>query len=417
MRALRRRVSGRTDLSGRARWARWILTSPRTTTLGALSLRAWALDLFVARDPGTRPAPGDWIARDAPATWEVFLRSERCALPLRSRLGRGAPTSLPSGPERVLKARATAELQRILSVRGQLLQIQDLAERHGLEPIVLKGGVAALSGDEPVDVADVDVLLPREQAELLARLLDERGYRSRAVGSAAHLPMRFAPEVGQVEVHFAIEDLDHIGELRSRASPLPGFPGLWRLSPPDHVWHLLVHSVMTHPNRRGCLRDLLLASSAVHECSSSDVEDITRRISEHSERRRLGAVLELAQALARGVAVVDSFSAEAAANYLLRTRLMRVARSRVLALPVGTSVFALLGSRSDREAAWTELSRGPEVSTWQFLAATERRWPWFGRVTRGFLRTLRLVLAWLVALPIAASARRIAARSASTPSP
>ncbi|PYP65567.1 MAG: hypothetical protein DMD36_19100, partial [Gemmatimonadetes bacterium] len=255
----------------------------RVTVQHALSLRAWALDLLIARDADTRAAPRDCVARDSPETWDLVLRSERCALPLRSRLARGSPPSLPAGPARVLETRATAELQRVLSVRGQLREIQQLATAHHLQPIVLKGGVAALSGTEPVSIDDLDVLVAGEQAGLLGRLLDERGYRPLSAGSPAHLPARLAPNAVPVEVHFKIPDLDQTSDLQAGAKPFPGFPGLWRLGPADHLWHVLVHSVVTHPYRRGCLRDVVLTSTAVGECSPAELESVASRIARHPQ--------------------------------------------------------------------------------------------------------------------------------------
>ena len=380
----------------------------RVTALHALSLRAWALNLLIARDADTRPAPADDVASYPPAAWDLFLRAERCALPLRSRLALGSPPSLPAGPARVLEARATTELQRVLSIQDQLRDIQQLATVHHLQPIVLKGGVAALSGTEPVSIDDLDVLVAREQAGLLGRLLDERGYRSLSAGGPAHLPARFAPNAVPVEVHFSIPDLDQTPELCAGVRPFPGFPSLWRLGPADHLWHVLVHSVVTHPYRRGCLRDVVLAGAAVGECSPADLQSVASRIARHPQRNSLGAMLALAEAVGRGKAVPDRFSAEAAANYLLRSRFSWLGRSRAL-VPAGNSVFVMLGSRSDRRAEWAEVLSPPRApSPFSLLAATERRWPRLGRSSRRLLRTARLALLRPLVWHIAASARRLA---------
>jgi len=331
-------------------------------------------------------------------------------LPLRSRLARGSPPSLPAGPARVLETRATAELQRVLSIQGQLREIQQLATVHHLQPIVLKGGVAALGGTEPVSIDDLDVLVAGEQAGLLGRLLDERGYRPLSAESPAHLPARLAPNAVPVEVHFKIPDLDQTSELQAGARPFPGFPGLWRLGPADHLWHVLVHSVVTHPYRRGCLRDVVLASAAAGECSPADLESVAYRIAGHPQRNPLGAMLELAEAVGRGNAVPDRFRADAAANYLLRSRFSWLGRSRAL-VPSGNSVFVMLGGRSDRRAEWAQVLSSPKApSPFRLLAALERRWPRLGRSSRRLLRTARLALLRPLAWHIAASARRLAKR-------
>jgi hypothetical protein len=320
---------------------------------------------------------------------------------LRARLAASSP---------LLERLATVELQRALSARAQLREIGQLAAAHGLEPIVLKGGVAVLSGDDPVDLADVDVLLPREQSELLADLLNSHGYDSTIAGSAAHLPARFGSETVPIEVHFAINDLEEIEELRARAKPVTGSPGLWRLSPPDHLWHLLVHSVVSHPERRGCLRDLLLIRCAVRECSPAELEDVTSRVARSSRRSALNGMLALARAADSGVKRTDCFRAEAAANYLLRDRFTWLARWRILQ-PMATTVFVLLGSRWDRQAEWAAVVRRrgqSEQSTWKVLAALQHRAPWLGDTTRRLLRIARLVLARLLVWPLAAWARRLA---------
>src|SRR3989449_7316777 len=133
----------------------------------ALRLRAAALDLFAGRQP-------DWsdLAGCSAVAWDVFLRTERCALALKARIA-AAEGEVPDHVETT----ATRELQRILSARGQLLRIGQLAAAHGIPAIVLKGGVAALISPAPVDVQDVDVLVPPLQAERLAGLLDEEGFR------------------------------------------------------------------------------------------------------------------------------------------------------------------------------------------------------------------------------------------------
>lgn len=386
-------------------------TNHQSATLGdALLLRAWTLDLLIKGGPATRPLANESGAADSLGTWELFLRTERCSLPLRSRLAAESPSPLAVGTAQLLERLATIELQHALSARGQLLEIRQLAAAHSLEPIVLKGGVAALSDDDPVDLADVDVLLPPDQAELLASLLNERGYRSAIAGNATHLPPRLGPEAVPIEVHFAINDLNETGALRARARPFPGFPGLWRLSPSDHLWHVLVHSAVTHPYRRGCIRDLLLIRSAVQQCSSAELEVVTSRIATHSRSGPLGAMLALAQAVGTGVATIDGFRREAAANYLLRDRFSWVTHWPILQ-PISTTVFVLLGSRWDREAEWAEVLRRREhweQSSWKLLAALQRRSPWLGDMTRRLLRTGRLVIGRLLVWPLAASARRLA---------
>src|SRR3989442_8403504 len=185
----------------------------------ALRLRAAALDLFAGRQP-------DWsdLAGCSAVAWDVFLRTERCALALKARL----PAAEGEVPDHV-ETTATRELQRILSARGQLLRIGQLAAAHGIPAIVLKGGVAALISPAPVDVQDVDVLVPPLQAERLAGLLDEEGFLGTGPAGKAPFAQRVSPHAVPKEVHFSLPDIEGGDALWERAPPPPGVGGLSRL--------------------------------------------------------------------------------------------------------------------------------------------------------------------------------------------
>src|SRR2546422_7705470 len=115
--------------------------SARASVRDALRLRAAALEVLGGRQP-------DWndLAACSAGTWDVFLRTERCALALKARIA-AVEREVPDHVETA----ATRELQRILSARGQLLRIGQLAAAHGIPAIVLKGGVAALASAAPVE--------------------------------------------------------------------------------------------------------------------------------------------------------------------------------------------------------------------------------------------------------------------------
>src|SRR5690242_17049492 len=272
----------------------------RVSVRDALQLRAAALDLL----GGGRP---DWtrLAHCSTGTWSLVLRTERCALALKSRLGAlGLP--VPDEIERV----ATRERQRILSARGQLRRIGQLAAAHGMAGVVLKGGVAALTSSAPVDLHDVDVLVRPPAAERLAALLDKEGFHATGPAGTAHLTQRVSPNAVQIEVHFALNEFELSDAMWARARPLNGTAGLSRLGAADHVWHLLVHSVVTHPHRRGALRDVLLVAEAVRDCSPAEVEDVERRCASHRLGRALRDVLAMARGLGGGGPVRDRFPRE-----------------------------------------------------------------------------------------------------------
>src|SRR6266480_5428026 len=194
-----------------------------TATRDAVGLRAAALSILAGREP-------DWtrLERCSAATWQLFFRTERCALALRTRLT-AAGCAVPDRMRAEIERAATRELQRILSARGQLLRIGRLAAAHAIPAIVLKGGVAALASAAPVDLHDVDVLALPPDAEQLAALLDKEGFHATGPAGTAHLAQRIAPNAVHIEVHFAIADVDLNDAMWSRARPLEGTVGLSRL--------------------------------------------------------------------------------------------------------------------------------------------------------------------------------------------
>ena len=122
-----------------------------------------------------------------------------------------------------------------------------LAAAHHMPAIVLKGGVAALTSTAPVDLNDVDVLVRPPDAERLAALLDQDGFHAAGPGGTVHLAQRVAPNAVDIEVHFALSDVELNEAMWSRARPLDGVAGLSRLGPADFLWHVLVHSVAYAP--------------------------------------------------------------------------------------------------------------------------------------------------------------------------
>src|SRR4029077_16886145 len=160
------------------------------------ALRLGAVALQILSGSSGRPAFPSCSDR----TWNVFLRTERCAMALKARLvaagggrgGRGGPV-----PDQIEQT-ATRELQRVLSARGQLHRIGQLVTEHGLIAVVLKGGVAALASPAPVDAPDVDLLVRAVKAERLAALLDGEGFSGTGPAGTAHLAQRVAPNTVQI---------------------------------------------------------------------------------------------------------------------------------------------------------------------------------------------------------------------------
>jgi len=311
---------------------------------------------------------------------------------------------------RAVEERVTIEAQRALSVRAQLQLINDLALAHGLRPIVLKGGHSALRGTDVFDAADVDVLLlGNSQAERLAKLLDTQGYEAASGGNAWHLAPRREPYAVPIEVHQSIRDVADLSQLVSRARPLEALPGLLTFESADHLWYLLVHSVISHPYRRGRLRDLLLVRTAAADCGQAVAGQVMQRIAAHAQHASLETMFALARSLDTGENCGDPFRSTAAANYLLQTRFRWLGRLSVLEPFLSDAVFNFLGTPADRRAELDSAFGSPiGTSRWPSLAGFERAWPTMGRTVRRAGRVARFAIAKAVALPVAMTARRSA---------
>ncbi|HYR11858.1 MAG TPA: nucleotidyltransferase family protein, partial [Longimicrobium sp.] len=290
------------------------------TARAALSLRPWALGVLAAGGPGEGDGAAGAPPPDAPdEAWTVFLRVERCALPLRARvLARG--TELPPAAAAALARRAEVELRRALSARAQLVTLSRILSPRGASALVLKGGVTVLGAD-PLDVLDVDVLVRPDQAREVAAALEQvGGHRPHGADAAPgtpgtfHLSGRAAPDAIQVEVHYA---LPYAGEVDPWAGAVPaGLPGILRLAPAAHLWHVLVHGVVHHPERRSTLREMLLLAAAVAACGADDLAGVEARAAAHPDAPLLLHALQAARALSLG-RPADPFRAAAALAYLV----------------------------------------------------------------------------------------------------
>lgn len=374
-------------------------------SLQALCLRAWALDLLTNQPTALSRERQRRVALYSGGAWKLFLDAERCAQPLQRRLRAGE--EIADGPAPLLLGPARVELKRVLSARAQLPEIGQLASVEGIQAIVLKGSLSALTGPEPVDLADVDVLLPPEGAERLAHLLAGRGYCTVALPGTGQLAPRARPNGVPIDLHFALHDLEDLAGMRQRARPLEAWPGLWRLSAADHLWHVLVHIAVSHPYRRGCLRDVVLTAEALREVTPSELSEVERRIARHTHAGPLAALLGLGETLVRGHPSGDPFRTYAAAHYLLRHRFAWVERWRALR-PMTTTVFVLLGGRPERRVEWADAWNVSPSSIWTLLAAFQRVWPRLGRGFRVLLRAVRIPVGRLLAFPVAARARSLA---------
>lgn len=288
------------------------MTDADTLTLAALRLRAWAIRVLAS--PAASAPP-----REPADAWRLFLLAERCALPLQSRLE--AAGVRPDGEAAaVLRERATVELQRVLSARAELRRVGVLLRERGWPGVALKGAACALLGD-PLDLADIDVLVRTEHAEGLAEALAGAGGGHRPVGARVeagregqwHLAGMAAPSAVPVEIHY---DLPQLGAIQPWEGTVEtSQAGLRALSPPLHLWHVLVHGAFHHPERCGSLRELLLLRAALRACSPAELREVEARIDASAASALLRRVMAWAARAEGETGDDDPFRAAAALRY------------------------------------------------------------------------------------------------------
>ena len=358
----------------------------------ALRLRAWAVQVLSA---GWRSPPEFDLG-----AWKLFLRAERCAIALSTRTEGDAPP--------LLHAAATVELQRILSARAQIEELGRQVAAIGKRVVVLKGGLMALGSSAGIDLVDVDILTEPASAEEIAGLLNTRGYLTHGPSSPAHLAQRRQEFAVPIEVHHALTELS-ASDVWATAEPLPGRPGLWKPAVLEQVWHALVHSVVTHPFRRGSLRDLLLIGWADQSLDEAGRRRLDERVRSHPRGAAFAAMLRLAREIRDSRAPADPFPREAAAHYQLSRDYGPIGQS-VLKSSIMQAVYSTLDGGRARLDFWYSVWNGQDhESPWPLLARVEAVWPWAGKWLRRTLRILRLPLVELNALPIARRAERLAA--------
>jgi hypothetical protein len=353
------------------------------------------------------PVPG--VAEDA---WQLFLDVERCAAALRAAPGSGGLRSA------VLDQAATADMQRSLAARAQLVSLASLAKQVGWTVVVLKGSVAVADG-RPNHLQDVDILVQPVRAGEVAREIATRlGLRPEGREKSRHLPILGGDAALPVEVHRSIDTRDTRLTERawSRIIPLAGVPGLFRLSPVDHCLHLLTHVAIDHPDRRGRLRDALVLRDALKECSERDSQAIEREARQSRYATALLDELRFARGLAEGKSF-DPFEPSAFTSYWLVERSLPWSREAFPALDhVYGTVWQWVLMRASGWPAkrWLidSLREPPaDLSELGFVAFLERRLPPLGRGVRLAVRALHYAIALCCAWPIAIFARRAAARA------
>jgi hypothetical protein len=166
--------------------------------------------------------------------WDALLRITRRhgMVPLLHRHLRGHGDIVPAEPLATLRTETLLNAARSMTLLSELQEILQLFEEHGIAALPYKGPVLALQlYGEPAfrQMADLDIMVRREDAARAVELLFERGYRSphapspkqnRALFRADNnYPLLGGSNRPPVEIHWAfahrhpIEALD-LDELR-----------------------------------------------------------------------------------------------------------------------------------------------------------------------------------------------------------
>ncbi|MDQ6886521.1 MAG: nucleotidyltransferase family protein [Gemmatimonadota bacterium] len=346
----------------------------------ALQIRAWTLHVLAGQPAPPRLAAG--VRSWDPLAWRCVLDVERCALPLQARLDTsGMITQLPRSVAELLRARAVGEMQRVRMATRQLNELGAAAAKAGISLVVLEGGVAALDAAHPVDLDKLDLLVPGVVAREMAVAAESLGYRAIGEPGADRLAPRTRPSSFALEIHLTThssgEALD--ADSWSRVRPIPGAPGLSQLGGAEQLMYVVERSAVDDPQRRGSVRDLLLAGQAVLRCSQSELEQVRRWVQGHPSSTALRAVIALARSLQQGRVSADGLAQVAATNYLMHGLADSATFPQELRVSMGDCVSALIGGRGGHrrlwEATWSPKPRPRrrEYSTLERTAPTFHR--------------------------------------------
>lgn len=371
-------------------------------------------------------------AADADA-WRLFLRVERCALPLRRALTTARLASPPDAPFHAQLAQAARrEAARVLVACAHLRTAAAIAAARGIAILVLKGGTLAAASEHAIELHDVDVLVPRHA---MADVVDglkaagsvETGLTSERVGQS------LLSNDMQIEVHDTLGDeASEVDDgLFERSEPLAAVPPLRQLGAYDNLRHVVEHLAIGHPNRRLRLRDLLLVAHAARRCSPEYVASAFATpnanganaggAASDAAKRAGGAAAEAVYAARMCRATLDlavrrpdgrvdpdpDLDRRILATYVLASR------KRPKYLPVDVDEFVefwsitMLQGPWERQQIWASArvhARGQ--STRPFIRAIEQRSVRLGRLWRVTARTAYRAATWVVARPVAARTRR-----------
>jgi hypothetical protein len=229
-----------------------------------------------------------------------------------------------------------------------------------------------------------------------------------------HVPALGRPGETMVEVHFSLGDgLPVDGPMWEAIRPHPVHIGISRLSAERHAWHLLWHSAVFHPDRRGQLGDLLLIAEALSDLDSAGRRWLETQVAAHPGAGPLQRTLQMVDALRAGSTPPDEFRAVAAAQYRLRvTRAIHRLPAR-LAKQLEAQWFELVEG-GGLAGLWNRLVLAEDIpSARPWLYALERAAPWLTRACRVAARAA----VFIVTLPFARQLSQVSLEDARRSTP
>lgn len=307
----------------------------------------------------------------------------------------------------MLRNHALRDSQVVLAREATLTELARLGRERGIPIVALKSSAPSIR----LPSLDLDVLVPEERLTEVTEYLRGRdfqgthGYLEDPELHQLHLPGRARPGEMMVEVHRQLGDGEPVDTALWRTlRPLPAHPGCFRLPAERQAWHLLWHSVVMHPHRRGQLGDLLLIGEALGDLEPGARQALGERIRAPVEAGPLGRALRMAEELRGGVTPEDEFRSVAAAQYRWRT----------------TRALALLPARPAKslEAQWFPLADGDPIAPlwerWVTAEGARSVRPWLHAIETaapGATRAVRMIVrasVFTLTLPLALGLSRAA---------
>ncbi|MEE2777176.1 MAG: nucleotidyltransferase family protein [Acidobacteriota bacterium] len=244
----------------------------------------------------------------------------------------------PEGSVKLFAARRTAAFQAI-RVLACAERVAEIAQGSGIPLVFLKYMALRLTssvaeGCRPV--GDVDVLVPREQAERVQTLLEKFGFQSAGMpATKQHLPLLIHADLGAVEVHTTVPGVRVVANRSARYADLLGrglldavddLPGDCFTPHADVMLaHALSHGIAQHGHSPHAYPMMLMVADLVDlgfaSLEPGRLENVTSMLARTLSTEEIGAARSLTQALVEGVVPPDDSDAGALLNHMLAGRL------------------------------------------------------------------------------------------------